>query len=85
MIPHPETLCQMCDLEYEELLRDAALQRRAADAVARSGRRPSAWRMALLAATSWLTGFVAAIPSAKQPRVRSPLPGDWVRSPQQVG
>ena len=85
MVPHPETLCRICDLEYEGLLRDAAQQRRAASAVARSDRRPSAWRAALLAATSWLTGFVADGPGAKQPRLRSPLPGDWVRSPQQVG
>ncbi len=85
MIPHAETLCQIREQEYEELLRHAVQQRRAARAVPDSQLHPLSVGAALLAAAAWLTGSVARARSATEVHVGSPLSGGSVHGASQVG
>ena len=57
MLPHPVTSCMIAEDRFQEQLRDAARQRRAASAETRARSRPTTGWPARLAAISWITGL----------------------------
>lgn len=57
MLPHPVTSCMIAEHRFQEQLRDAAQQRRAASAETRARSRPATGWPAALAAISWITGL----------------------------
>jgi hypothetical protein len=72
MLPHPDTVCTLSALGYQERLRDAAQERIAASAhMAARSRTARSWPAGLPPA-SWLRGWVTRVYGTQ--RVRESLP-----------
>ena len=72
MLPHPDTVCTLSALDYQERLRDAAQERRAASAQMDARSRTTRSWPAGLAPATWLRGSVTRVYGAQ--RVRESLP-----------
>jgi hypothetical protein len=72
MLPHPDTVCTLSALDYQERLRDAAQERLAASAQIDARSRTTRSWSAGLSPASWLRGWVTRVYGTR--RVRESLP-----------
>jgi hypothetical protein len=76
MISHPDTVCTLSALDYQERLRDAAQERLAASAqMDARPRTVRSWPTGL-APASWLRGWVTRVYGAQRVRESLPLPSN---------
>jgi hypothetical protein len=80
MLPHPATSCKIDERRFQERLRDAAQQRRAASAETRARSRPTTGWPAGLAAISGITGLWMHLRDATRGQVTSALERGTVQS-----
>jgi hypothetical protein len=76
MLPHPDTLCMLSALDYQERLRDAAQERIAASARMDTRARTIRSWPAGLAPASLLRGWVTRVYGAQRVQESLPLPSN---------
>ena len=80
MLPHPVTSCMIAEQRFQEQLRDAAQQRRAASTESCARSRPTAGWPAGLTASSWITGLRLHLRGATRGQLISALERGTVQS-----
>jgi hypothetical protein len=76
MLPHPDTVCTLSALDYQERLRDAAQERLAASADMEARSRTIRLWPDDLAPVTWLRGWVTRVYGAQQVRESLPPPSN---------